>query len=504
MHDERIFSVTALTATIRGKLEGAFPFVWVRGQVVNLSRPSSGHVYFSLRDENASLAAVWFKSRQQAGERFDPLTGEIYEDGPRESLAATLENGREIVCAGRIAVYDARGIYQLVVEIAREAGLGRLHEEFGRLCSRLEALGYFAVDRKRPLPPHPVRVAVITAPGGAAIRDFLRIAENRGLGARIRIFPVPVQGESAPPAIIAALRRVWDEAWAEAVVLIRGGGSMEDLWAFNNAELAGAIFQSPVPVLAGIGHEVNYTLADMTADARAATPSHAAQMLWPAREELFRRWRALDSSLEQAGARCFKRMDSRLEALERGLGFCSPLRRLEAWGMGLASQTRLLDSAGRLFLERHEARLRSLAATLGVAPARLPALDGRFVELARRLGVAAPQTLARAGKALENLAAALSRAPERLPAREQCRASLAHRLNSAGLRALEQKNHRLEREMLRLEALSPHAPLERGYALARKEDGAFVRRIGDVSPGELLRLVVSDGDIPVRVTGEKQ
>ena len=418
MPDEHIFSVSTLTAAIKGRLETAFPFVWVRGQVVNLSRPSSGHIYFSLRDEESSIAAVWFKGRRQSEERFDPLTGEIYDEGPRQSLAAALENGREIVCAGRIAVYGARGVYQLVVEIAREAGLGRLYEEFERLRARLAALGYFSPDRKRPLPPAPSHVAVITAPGGAAIHDFLRIAESRGLGARIRIFPVPVQGEGAPPAIVAALRRVRDEDWAEVIVLIRGGGSMEDLWAFNNAGLAEAIFHSPIPVLAGVGHEVDCTLADMTADVRAATPSHAAQLLWPAREELFRRWSALNSALERAEAHTLQGADSRLRTLLRDLERGSPLRRLETWHMSLASGIR--------------------------------------------------------------------------------------RLSSVSSRIIERENHRLERALLRLEAVNPHAPLTRGYALAHKADGTFVRMIGDVAPGELLHLMVSDGDIPVRVEGEQE
>jgi exodeoxyribonuclease VII large subunit len=418
MPDEQVFSVSALTAAIKGRLETAFPFVWVRGQVVNLARPASGHIYFSLRDEESSIAAVWFKGRRQSEEHFDPLTGEVYDDGPRQSLAATLENGREIVCAGRIAVYGARGVYQLVVEIAQEAGLGRLYEEFERLRARLESLGYFAPERKRPLPPAPSRVAVITAPGGAAIHDFLRIAEGRGLGARIRIFPVPVQGEGAPPAILAALRRAWAESWAEVLVLIRGGGSMEDLWAFNNAGLAEAIFHSPVPILAGVGHEVNFTLADMTADVRAATPSHAAQLLWPAREELSRRWRALDSALERAEERVLQGAASRLHALLRDLELGSPLRRLETWHMSLISGIRLLDSARSYIIER--------------------------------------------------------------------------------------ETHRMEREMLRLEAVNPHAPLARGYALARKADGTFVRMTGDAVPGELLRLMVSNGDIPVRVEGEQK
>lgn len=502
MADNNVLSVSALTAAVKGRLEGAFPFVWVRGQVSNLSRPASGHVYFSLRDEGASLAAVWFKGRQQALERFDPLTGEVYEDGPRPGPAASLENGREVVCAGRISVYAARGTYQLLVEIVQEAGLGRLHEEFERLRARLDALGYFAPERKRPLPLHPVRTAVLTAPSGAAIHDFLRLAEERGLGAQIRIHAVPVQGEAAPAAIIAALRRVWAEGWAEVAVLIRGGGSIEDLWAFNSAALAEAIVASPIPVLAGIGHEVDFTLADMTADVRAATPSHAAQLLWPSRDELGRRLRTLDSALSLAGGRSLERAAQRLTGLRRELAWSSPLRRLETWQERLASGLRLLDSAGRRRLEQGEARLRALRGGLSAAASGLPVRVARLDALAGRLHAAPPRSLERRADALRQLTSGLALAPARLP--EACRACerLGERLETAAARRLEEALHGLERQTLRLEAVNPHAPLDRGYALARKADGSFVRLTQDVAAGEALRLIVSNGDIPVRVEGE--
>lgn len=453
----------------------------MRGQVVNLSRPSSGHVYFSLRDETSSLAAVWFKGGQRAGERFDPLTGEVYEEGPRPSLAHSLENGQEVVCAGRIAVYGARGVYQLVVEIAQEAGLGRLHEEFERLKKQLEGLGYFAPERKRPLPVHPSRVAVITAPSGAAVHDFLRVGGSRGLSATVRIYPAPMQGVGAPPAIIAAMRRIAAEAWAEVVVLIRGGGSIEDLWAFNDPDLARAVHDSPLPVLAGVGHEVDVTLADLTADVRAATPTHAAQLLWPDRAELRARLRSLAEGLELAGDRSFARREERLAALARLLQWQSPGRRLAAMRESLDSGLRFLDGAGRLLLERNGNRLAMLASRLEGWPAALPAGSARLAELSARLAQAGPAGLERRDERLRALGAALARGLGPL---------------------LDRAEHRLELSRVRLEALNPHAPLERGYAMAVKKDGSFVRRRTDVAPGEALGLMVADGIIPVRVEGE--
>lgn len=473
--------MSALTAAIKEALEGGFPFVWVRGQVSNLSRPSSGHVYFSLRDEESSLAAVWFKGNQKAGERFDPLTGEVYEEGPRPSLALSLENGQEVVCAGRIAVYGPRGVYQLVVELAQEAGQGRLHEEFERLRKRLEALGYFDAGRKRLLPMHTRRVAVLTAPSGAAIHDFLRIGENRGLSATIRIYSVPVQGDGASPAIVSVMRSIVEQGWAEVVVLIRGGGSLEDLWAFNDPSLARAVYDSPIPVLAGIGHEVDFTLTDLTADVRAATPSHAAQLLWPAREELNRQWRGLAEGLELAFDRSMTGLASRLDRLARELEWRSPSRLVSAWSERLATGLRLLDGAGSLILERAAAKLGALSGSLGILPGRLPQHAERLGELVRRLDHGAPLALGQRQREYADVLSALDR--------------------TAGP-MLDRADHVLERSRLRLEAVNPHAPLQRGYALALRSDGSFVKKRNDVAPGESLRLLVSDGVIPVRVSGE--
>ena len=502
MHDEGIYSVSALTAAIKNALEGTFPFVWVRGQVANLSRPASGHVYFSLKDESCSLGAVWFKGNQKPSEDFDPLTGEVYEGGPRPSLALSLENGQEIVCAGRLALYGARGIYQLVVELGQPAGLGRLHEEFERLRKQLEQRGFFSLERKRPLPDNPSRVAVVTAPGGAAIHDFLRIAEGRGLGGHIRIFPVPVQDESAPPKIVAAMRRVFTEGWAEVLVLIRGGGSLEDLWAFNDESLASAVFGSPLPVLAGIGHEVDFTLTDLTADVRAATPTHAAQLLWPARDELRRRVVVLEGGLLQAEAHYIERVRTRLDGLLRELEWRSPRRLLSGWRERLASGLRLLRSAGKLVLEREETRLSACVSSLALAPKRIPAGAERLAVLSDRLARAGPRGLTNKAVELTALASALGRAPLRLPSGIAALEEVERRLRVQRKMIPERAGHSLERVSLRLEALNPHAPLERGYALVRRDDGTFGRTVEGVSTGESLRIMVRDGDIPVRVEGE--
>lgn len=221
---DNILSVRELTERLRRMVEQRFPFVWVRGETTNLSRPSSGHLYFSLREGADLLNCVWFRGQQRESESFDPLTGEVWEGGPRPGIAATLENGREIICAGRLSVYGPRGGHQLIVELAQEAGQGLLAAALEELKRKLAARGYFDQSRKRPLPACPERVALVTAPTGAAVRDFIRISSERGLGSSIRIYPSPVQGDDAPPLLAEAIGQANAEAWADLIVLIRGGG----------------------------------------------------------------------------------------------------------------------------------------------------------------------------------------------------------------------------------------------------------------------------------------
>ena len=272
-----ILTVRQLTAQIKDAVESGFPYVWVRGEVTNVSRPSSGHIYFSLKDENALLQAVWFKGSQKERETFDPLTGEVFEDGPRTSLAGTLRNGQQIICAGRLTVYAPRGGYQLVVELAQDSGEGQLHLALEALKRKLAEKGYFSLERKRPIPEHPHRVAVITAPSGAAIRDFLRLSGERGTGCEIRIHPVPVQGDDAPPRIAEALDDENRRGWADVLVLIRGGGSLQDLWAFNDERVADAVYRSRIPVVAASATKSTPPPSPIwSRTLRAATPSHAA------------------------------------------------------------------------------------------------------------------------------------------------------------------------------------------------------------------------------------
>ncbi len=450
-----LFSVRELTQAVRDVLEGEFPFVWVRGQVSNLTRPASGHVYFTLKDEEAVLSVVWFRKSQWPGGEgcVHPLTGEVCEGGPFE-----LADGLEVLVAGRLTVYAPRGTYQLVAELVQEEGAGRLARAFEELKRELAALGYFDQARKRPLPRNPARVAVVTAPTGAAVRDFLRLAEARGAGCRIRIHPTQVQGEAAPGQIVTALRAAATDGFAQVVALVRGGGSLEDLAAFNCREVARAVFECPLPVVVGVGHEVDVSIADLVADVRAATPSHAAQLIWPERSELAQRVDEAGARLNAAFGRLLAVAGHRLEAAEKGLTWLSPARSLE----------RARERLGRL-----EAALpRAFARESGRR-------DERLAALAARLGRLAPQLTGERARAL---------------------ARAAERLDAAGTRLFERLEDRLEGLQSRLVSADPHAPLARGYALVRRAaDGALVRAAAAVSPGTLLDIRLGRGSLEAEV-----
>lgn len=455
---DAILSVRQVTEHLRQAVENRFPYLWVQGEVTNLSRPSSGHVYFSLKENDCLLNCVWFRG-QQKDESFDPLTGEVWEDGPRPSLARSMENGQTVICAGRLTVYGARGQYQMIVELAQAAGLGLWHQEFEALKRRLAAEGLFDAERKRPLPREPRRVAVITAPSGAVIRDFIRISGSRGLGAEIRLYPVPVQGEDAPPRIVEALERAGRDAWAEVVVLIRGGGSVQDLWAFNDERVARAVHRCPIPVLTGIGHEIDHSITDFTADYAAATPSHTAQILWQERHVLAQHVDGLETALQSALERRLNDIALRLAHAERALALLSPMERMRL------QQEKVQSASSRL----NAAMEATLARNAGLAES-----------LALRLSGAGEHCLRRAERAAELVCAPL-------PA-----------LGRTLTMPQEQELSRLES---RLQGLDPFDPIRRGYAMACDEAGNILRSAMQTAPGRAFSVLMADGRILGTVTG---
>ncbi len=424
------------------------------------------------------LQCVWFKNAQRSEEKFDPLTGEVFEDGPRPSLALTLENGQEILCAGHISVYGPRGTYQLTIALVQKDGQGALFAAFEALKAKLLGQGYFAPERKKALPHNPQRIAVITSPQGAAIYDFLRIAQNAGTGSLIRIYPVPVQGEGAAPAIVKAIQQVHAEASADVIVLIRGGGSLEDLWAFNEEIVADAIYAATIPVLAGIGHEVDTSMADMTADMRAATPTHAAQLLWPSQEELMQKVDGLEWAVHEAGQKVLQRHELRLQHQEQALKWLSPA---QAW-------------------QRKEELLRQSMARLGLC------MEQNIAQKERQLQRAvqdAPQVLRSLEQKQSSLATAqmrLNHAGQRfLAEQERVFALVEHRVPHCIQQKEDSAYHELAKLRLRLEALNPLAPLQRGYALVQDAKGHVLRSAQEVQSGQDVHMQLADGRIAATV-----
>lgn len=438
-----ILSVSALNEQIKGLLEGEFPFVWVEGEVSNLRRPASGHLYFTLKDEQSQIRAVIFRNAFSQRGRGQEMT---------------LEEGMKVVCRARLTVYAPRGEYQLIVEALEPKGLGALQKAFEQLKARLEAEGLFAAARKRPLPFLPQGIAVVTSPTGAVIRDILTITGRRFPSVNILIAPVRVQGSEAPAEIIRALEDVQQREGIDVVIVARGGGSLEDLAPFNDEGVARAIARCRLPVISAIGHETDYTIADFTADLRAPTPSAAAELVVPLRAEL----------------------RERIEGLH--------LRLIRQAREGTArSRRRVEELAGRL---RHPRRiLTDLRLTLDEAVERM------------RNSILRGQRHRR--HELQGLAARLERRDWRLgiAARRLRLKDAALNLVKAWQRSAEMRANRLARAMALLDSLSPLAVLRRGYSITKRlRDGLILRKAEGVRPGEGIAVRLAEGGLAAVVT----
>ena len=435
-----VYTPSALTRFVRDLLEDALPLIWVEGEISNFSRPASGHLYFTLKDSGAQVRCAMFKPRS-TWLRFKP------------------GDGMRVLARARVSLYEARGEFQLIVDSLEEAGEGALQRAFEQLKAKLAAEGLFDPAHKRALPRLPRRIGVITSPSGAAIRDVLSVLARRFPLAEVEILPVPVQGREAPPAIVAALHAASNARRHDVLLLTRGGGSLEDLWAFNDEAVARAIRASAIPVVSAVGHEIDFTIADFSADLRAPTPSAAAELLVPDVGEI---------------ARSIARQRQRIEQL---------LRR------GLETRAQRLDHLlARVNAQRPQARI-----------ARA---DERLALLHRRL-------LERAGGGIERRAAQLAQArtrllaqhPATLLARGAERADgLRERLRAAARRRVEQREARLAELGRTLHAVSPLATLDRGYAiLLERASGRVVRSAAQVSVGAALQARLADGQLALKV-----
>jgi exodeoxyribonuclease VII large subunit len=333
-----VYSVSGLNHEARILLESGLGTIWVEGEISNLARPASGHWYFSLKDRDAQLRCAMFRARNALA-RFAPQEGQL------------------VLARGRISLYEPRGDYQLLVEHLEDAGLGALQRAFEELKARLAAEGLFAPERKRTLPVAPRRIGVITSPTGAALRDILHILRRRFPASAVLIYPVPVQGAAAAASLVAAIELAGARAECDVLILARGGGSLEDLWAFNDERLARAMFHCPIPIVTGIGHEIDFTIADFVADLRAPTPTGAAQLTVPDASVWVHRLAQLAARFGVAAYRALRGEQARLDVLQRRLLQAHP-------GARLQQHSQRLDEL--------EARLRlAMRATLAAGTARL-------------------------------------------------------------------------------------------------------------------------------------
>jgi exodeoxyribonuclease VII large subunit len=435
----RVYTVSELTEAVKAELERRFAGLWVEGEISNLRQVSSGHVYFTLKDEAAQVRAVLFKSRLRRL-RFQPA------DGLHVLAFATLE------------VYAARGEYQLVCEVLEPRGLGALQLAFDQLKARLAAEGLFEPGRKRSLPVLPRRVGLVTSPTGAAVRDFLRVVTRRFADLHVLVYPVRVQGEGAASDIARALADCNRLGGLDVLVLARGGGSLEDLWAFNEEAVARAIAASKIPVISAVGHETDVTIADFVADLRAPTPSAAAELVVREKAQLVAHLASLRERLHGGVGQRVRRWRERLDDLGRRRVLTDPARPLREW------QRRLDDLGGRL---------------------------QRGLVLRRRQ---AGERLARAARALR---------PDllRTHARHEARHldQLRGRLERGAREVVGRRRRALQAVAGQLDSLSPLACLARGYSICTLPSGEVVTRARQVSPGGTVAVRLREGTLGCRV-----
>lgn len=446
MDSRHVFSVSELNAKIRSLLEDEYPFINVSGEISNLHRPHSGHLYFTLKDGVAQIRAVLFKMQQRY-------------------LNVQPKDGMQVLCRGRISVYELRGEYQFILDTLEPYGEGALRQAVEQLKTRLAAEGLFGEQLKRPLPKMPGHITLITSPRGAAVHDFIQIATRRYPPVHLAVYPVSVQGPQAADEIIQALAKINASLPTEVIVLCRGGGSLEDLMAFNDEKLARAIRASALPVVSAVGHEIDFTIADLAADLRAPTPSAAAELLLPDRDELLFRLKALRLRLRRAV---------------------------------------------RANLDRDAQRLRLAAHTLK-SFSDLP--DQQMLRLDRaRLGLelAIRNLLAKNQHRVDifNLSLAQNNAAHLPTLHQQRLFALRSRLNAAMRSILLAKEECLRHQVGVLQAVSPLATLARGYAIVRRREkggkNMVITDAAQVRHNEAVELILHRGRLVCRVEAREE
>ncbi|MBS1155677.1 MAG: exodeoxyribonuclease large subunit [Proteobacteria bacterium] len=435
---QNIISVTELNRQARQLLEGSFPVLWVAGEISGFKRYDSGHCYFTLKDAGAQVRCVMFRNRAA-----------LLDFAPRE--------GTKVEARAVVSLYEARGDFQLTIEALRPAGLGALFEAFEALKRKLEAEGLFSTTRKRALPAFPRAIGIVTSPAAAALRDVLTTLRRRMPGLPVILYPTAVQGDAAAAQIAGAIRMAATRREVDTLIVCRGGGSIEDLWSFNEEIVARAIADCPIPVVCGVGHETDFTIADFVADLRAPTPTAAAELATPDRAALQARIDHLHHRLANLMTRQLQQRMQRLDSLTRRLQH--PGERLARQREKLADLARRLHAAPARQLETRTLRLQQLALRLTHRRPQDAPLQTRLATLQTRLYAALPRQLERRRQSLATLAA-------------------------------------------RLTAHDPQAPLAKGYALVSHADGTLLRRASDAETGEAITVRFAKDALKAKVIGE--
>ncbi len=425
-----VVSISELNRLARQSLEREFPLLWVAGEISNLTRAASGHIYFSLKDENAQARCVMFRSRAQ-------------------SIPWRLENGQQVEARALVSLYEPRGDFQLGIEMLRRAGLGRLFEAFAKLKSQLEAAGLFAAERKRPLPRFPLRIGIISSPQAAALRDVLVALKRRAPHLAVILYPTLVQGASAAEDIAKALTVAGQRGECDLLLVVRGGGSIEDLWAFNEEAVARAIVDSPLPVISGVGHETDTTIADYVSDLRAATPTAAAELATQG-------WHDASGKIARLEATLGRAMQYRIAQEQQGLDRLS---------------LRLIHPATRLAQARD-----------------------RLALLSSKLNASLARNLLRHRDRLNKLASGLNRAAPRTETRRGEISLLGQRLRTALREQQQKRRSTLDSIASALAHLNPDATLARGFSIIRDASGRLVTDAASLHAGQTVSLHLARGE----------
>jgi len=439
--DRKVYTVSEITGRIKGLLEAEFASVWVEGEISNFTRAASGHLYFTIKDDSAQLRCVCFRTFAR-GIRF------------------RLEDGLKVVARGSLSIYERRGEYQLYVEVVEPVGIGALQLAFEQLKAKLQAEGLFETARKKPLPMYPQTIGVVTSPTGAAIQDILRILKRRNESINVLIYPAKVQGEGAAQEIVQGIQYFNREQDVDVLIVGRGGGSIEDLWAFNEEPVARAIAASKIPVISAVGHEIDFTIADFAADLRAPTPSAAAEIVASAKDEISKHVMRLFGQMENSLTLLLNRSRRTLLELTGSRGFSAAHSRLKefrqffdelAFKLSLGMQAIMRERDGELQLLHNRVVFFDLKKLIRMAVLKLDKLE-------KEVGAG-------------------------------FRAQLATSRNS--LMVLGGK----------LESLSPLKVLERGYAIVKTESGVILNDPKGVAVGTPLFIQLWQGYLKARVTG---